>query len=175
MITSLFKGNIPQVVAGALALGAIAYGISDKPAATDTNNLQAVTTPTPEASETTVVATVVADSASPTLPQVEVPQLDEPAIVDSPELVTPVANQSESVALESETAINPAEQRDNANKLLVATKEADSSLNLGPITGCLNQMRAFACPIIGAIPVLSDIAGVVSIELGISCPTISGA
>lgn len=57
-----------------------------------------------------------------------------------------------------------------ASQLFDAAEDADSRLMLGPFTACFDQMRAIACPIVGAIPVLNDIVGRVFLELGVSCP-----
>ena len=65
------------------------------------------------------------------------------------------------------------DQRSIAANLLAATEDADRSLQLGPIKACFDQMRAFACPIVGSVPVVKDIVGRISMELGISCPTVS--
>ncbi len=66
----------------------------------------------------------------------------------------------------------PVDQRAVAADLLAATEDADRSLQLGPITACFDQMRAFACPIVGSVPIVKDIVGRISMELGISCPTV---
>ncbi|KAA3632009.1 MAG: hypothetical protein DWQ08_04100 [Proteobacteria bacterium] len=62
-------------------------------------------------------------------------------------------------------------QESIADELLEATRNASPELSLGPFTACFDQMRAVACPIVGSIPVLKDIVGRLSLELGISCPT----
>ncbi len=64
------------------------------------------------------------------------------------------------------------DQRSIAANLLAATEDADRSLQLGPLTACFDQMRAFACPIVGSVPIVKDIVGRISMELGISCPTV---
>jgi hypothetical protein len=58
-----------------------------------------------------------------------------------------------------------------ADTLFQATEDAVTSFSLGPITACLDQMRSFACPIAGTIPIVKDIVGRLSMELGIYCPT----
>lgn len=70
---------------------------------------------------------------------------------------------------------NPASQRSVADTLLAATRDASPEISLGPFTACFDQMRAIACPIVGTIPVIKDVVGRLSLELGISCPTSSAA
>lgn len=66
-------------------------------------------------------------------------------------------------------------QRSVADTLLAATRDASPEISLGPFTACFDQMRAIACPIVGSIPVIKDVVGRLSLELGISCPTSSAA
>jgi hypothetical protein len=76
----------------------------------------------------------------------------------------------------ADTDSNPAQppqgrSLDASNALFAAAKAADSGISLGPVSACFDQVRAFACPIVGNIPVIGEIVGMISLELGISCPT----
>ena len=78
------------------------------------------------------------------------------------------------LAVKASVLTNPidADTRDAAaDTLFQATEDAATSFSFGPITACLDQMRSFACPIAGTIPIVKDIVGRLSMELGIYCPT----
>ncbi len=70
-------------------------------------------------------------------------------------------------------SVDADQQASAAQNLLSATEEADSRIDLGPITAAFDRVRAIGCPIMGSIPVLRDVAGFISIQLGIGCPTIT--
>jgi hypothetical protein len=58
----------------------------------------------------------------------------------------------------------------NAAALDAAVSEAQLSINLGPLTACIEKVRAFGCPIVSAIPVVKDVVGALALEIGMSCP-----
>lgn len=68
----------------------------------------------------------------------------------------------------AQTASYQDQQRTAAKELSAATAAANP--NFGVIGACFDQMRSFACPILGQIPVVRDVVGQVSLVLGISCP-----
>jgi hypothetical protein len=68
-------------------------------------------------------------------------------------------------------SLNNIEQLQASEILATATFAVERQLPFGPLTACFDKMRSFACPIVGAMPVVKDIVGAISLELGVSCPT----
>jgi hypothetical protein len=72
------------------------------------------------------------------------------------------------LATDAQAASYQDQQQSAAQELSAATAAANP--NFGIIGACFDQMRSFACPILGQIPVVRDVVGQVSLVLGISCP-----
>ncbi len=113
------------------------------------------------------IAATLVDSAAAKTPPASTGATPEPVVAAS--TVTSASDSPPAPASEPNAA---SDQRSIAANLLAATEDADRSLQLGPLTACFDQMRAFACPIVGSVPVVKDIVGRISMELGISCPTV---
>jgi len=88
----------------------------------------------------------------------------------SPEPAVAAASQPQEQAGDK-TPLNSEELRRASAELAVATEQVNGDLPLGPLVACFNQMREFACPIAGSIPVVKDVVGRIAMGFGISCPT----
>ncbi len=58
-----------------------------------------------------------------------------------------------------------------SSELFAAARAVDENRLGGPVAACFDQIRAFACPIAASIPVVRDVVGFLSLELGFACPT----
>lgn len=176
MIPTLGKWVAVVVVATGVGYGATILLDSQSRSSTAPPQIRAMAPdPTPSDTGPTQFAATLLDNARAAQTKPVAAETTDTAITEStPQQplteAPPTANPAGTIAGAHKP--DSMDQKAAAADLLAATENVDKSLQLGPITACFDQMRAFACPIVGSVPIVKDIVGRVSMELGISCPTV---